>query len=237
MRKHRRRVLSLHSRLVLVTSGILILSGTALFLLLEHYNSAMRLPWLAKIFAAYFQSVSARTAGFNTVEIGALTEATLFMLIFLMFVGASPGSCGGGIKTTTFATLVAMINARFRNRDDAHLFHRTLPQETISKAVAVTFFSFLPIVLFTLILLVTEGNGQSHPASRGLFLEVLFEATSAFGTVGLSTGLTPHLTATGKVLITLLMFVGRLGPLTVAIAVRGEKKQRFKYAEESVLIG
>ncbi len=235
--KQRRRAFSLHTKLVLTTTGILILAGTALFMLLEHYNGELQLPWARKTLAAYFHSVSARTAGFNTVDIGALTDATLFMLIFLMFVGASPGSCGGGIKTTTFATLVALIRSRFRNQEEVQLFYRTLPNETISKAVSVAFFSFLPIVLFSLILLVTEGGGHSHHATRGLFLEVLFESTSAFGTVGLSTGITPSLTVTGKILITLLMFIGRLGPMTVAIAVSGEKKYRFKYAQENILIG
>lgn len=235
--KQRRRAFSLHTKLVLTTTGVLILAGTTLFLLLEHQNAVQQLPGAAKVLAAYFQSVSARTAGFNTVDIGALTEATLFALIFLMFIGASPGSCGGGIKTTTFAALMALIRARFRNQDEVQLFHRTLPGETISKAVSVAFFSFLPVVFFSLLLLVTEGGGQSQRTTHGLFLAVLFEATSAFGTVGLSTGITPGLTVTGKILITILMFIGRLGPMTVAIAVSGEEKQRFKYAQENILIG
>ena len=235
--RKRRRALSLHTKLVVSTTFVLILGGAGCFLLLEHYNAAMQLPWSERILAAYFHSVTARTAGFNTVDIGALTDATLFMLVFLMFVGASPGSCGGGIKTTTFAALMALIRSRFRNRDDVQLFYRTLPQETISRAVSVAFFSFLPIVIFSLILLITESGGKSHYDTRGLFLEVLFEATSAFGTVGLSTGLTPNLSVPGKILITLLMFIGRLGPMTVAIAVSGEKKQRYKYAQENILIG
>jgi len=229
--------LSLHSRLVLFTTAILIASGFVFFLLFEYNNAIENLPWGAKLLTSYFQSVTARTAGFNTLAIGTLTNPTLLMLIVFMIVGASPGSCGGGIKTTTFAIVSSLISSRIRDREEINLFHRRVPREVVSKAIAITFFSFTLVLVFTMLLLTTEVGGISHETSRGLFLEILFEVSSAFGTVGLSTGTTPTLSPVGRLLITLLMFIGRLGPLTIAMAVGGEKRARFKYAQENILVG
>lgn len=232
---HRR--LSLHAQLVVFVSAVLIAAGMILLLVFEYGNTMQNLPWSAKLWSAYFQSVTARTAGFNTLNIGALSDASLFLLIMLMFIGASPGSCGGGIKTTTFAILLAIIKARFHNLADANLFARRIPEETTSKAIAISFFSLSLILLFTLLVVLAETRLVSHQESRGLFLELLFEVTSAFGTVGLSANLTPKLSDASRLLISLVMFIGRLGPLTVAIAVGGEKKALFKYAKENVLVG
>ncbi len=229
--------LSLHSQLVLLMSGLLVFGGMILILIFEYGNTLKSLPWSTRLWSTYFQSVTARTAGFNTLDIGALTDASLFLLIMLMFIGASPGSCGGGIKTTTFAILLSVIKARFHNLADANLRKRRIPEETSSKAIAISFFSATLIMLFTFLLVITETRLVSHQDSRGLFLELLFEVTSAFGTVGLSAGVTPKLSELSRLLITLVMFIGRLGPLTVAIAVGGEKKARFKYAQENVLVG
>lgn len=236
-RKQPHHRLSLHARLVLLSSAALVFGGMALLLLFEYHNAIKDLPWSAKLWGAYFQSVTARTAGFNTINLGALSDASLFLLIMLMFVGGSPGSCAGGIKTTTFAILLSFIKARFHNLADANLLGRRIPEETASKAIAISFFSLTLILFFTLLLVLVETQLVSHQQSRGAFLELLFEVTSAFGTVGLSVNLTPTLSDVSRVLITLVMFIGRLGPLTVAIAVGGEKKARFQYAQENVLVG
>lgn len=228
---------SLHAKLVLWVSGVLIAGGMALLLLFEFANTLKDLPWTTKLWSTYFQSVTARTAGFNTLNIGALSDASLFLLIMLMFVGGSPGSCAGGIKTTTFAILSGIIKARFHNLSETNLFGRRIPEETSSKAIAISFFSITLILFFTMMLVIFETELASHQESHGNFLELLFEVTSAFGTVGLSTGVTPKLSEISRVLITLVMFIGRLGPLTVAIAVGGEKKAHFKYAQENVLVG
>ncbi|MFQ5772753.1 MAG: potassium transporter TrkG, partial [bacterium] len=164
--------------------------------------------------------------------------ATLFFLIILMFIGASPGSCGGGIKTSTFLVLMASIFARFRMQEDVNIFYRRIPKVIVSRAISVVFFSIFIIGIFNILLLISELSQISHTESRGLFLEYLFEVVSAFGTVGLSTGVTPQLSQLGRVLITLLMFIGRLGPLTIALAVHGkETVSKFKYVQESVLVG
>jgi len=237
LRRQRSIGLSLHSRLVLFVTAILILCGTFLILLLEYKNTMEDLSWTSKILTSLFQSVTTRTAGFNTLDIGLLSNPTLFILILLMFIGASPGSCGGGIKTTTFAILMSLFKNRFLNQDEVNLMDRRIPSEIISKAISVTFFSLILIALFTILLLITELAGLSHLESRGLFLEILFEVMSAFGTVGLSTGLTPHLSSEGRLLIALMMFIGRLGPITIAMSVGQEKKRRFRFAQESIMIG
>ncbi len=231
------RKLSLHSRLVILTSGILIVSGFVLFFLMEYKNTLTSLDWKTKFFTALFQSITTRTAGFNSVDIGTLSNATLFIMIILMFIGASPGSCGGGIKTTTFAILISQIRASFKSKDETNLLYRRIPKDVLSKAISVGFFSTVLVVVFTILLLSTELPGLSHQVSRGLFLEILFEATSAFGTVGLSTGLTPHLSPLGRVLIVFLMFIGRLGPITIALAVGNQKKDNFRYAAENIMVG
>ena len=230
------RSFSLHTKIVLLFTGLLIVVGMGLFLLLEAHNTLRPLPWGTKLLSALFQSVTPRTAGFNTLSIGRLTSAAAFLLLVWMFIGASPGSCGGGIKVSTFAILIASGYAQLRNRSDPTLFCRRIPSHAVVRTIAVVMLSACVIMLFTMALLVTEsGNGAGD---HGLFLGVLFEATSAFATVGLSTGLTPHLSAIGKVLVTLLMFTGRIGPLTIALMVGTRSvPPKFRYAEEAVMVG
>ncbi|MDZ7269381.1 MAG: TrkH family potassium uptake protein [candidate division KSB1 bacterium] len=231
------RTPSLHVRLVLRTTAWLIACGAAAILLLEMNNTMAGLPWETRLLTSYFQSVTARTAGFNTLNIGSLSDATLFILIILMFIGASPGSCGGGIKTTTAAVLLALIRSRFGNEENVHLLYRRIPNDVLARAISVVFFASVLIALFTFLLLLSETGGMGHQQTRGLFLELFFETTSAFGTVGLSTGITPKLTPFGRILIIMVMFIGRLGPLTVALAVGPQAKTRFTYARENVLVG
>ncbi|RMI01052.1 MAG: hypothetical protein D6681_11010 [Calditrichaeota bacterium] len=232
-----RRPISLHSRLVLWTSGSLIIGGALLIFILEFNNALKGLPWPTRLWGALFQSVTTRTAGFNTLDISSMTNATLFLMILLMIVGASPGSCGGGIKTTTFAVLLSLIRARFQNREEVDIFHRRMPTRVVSKAISISFFSLVLINLGTILLLITELAQISHQHSRGMFLELLFEVSSAFATVGLSTGVTGKLSATGRLIITALMYIGRLGPLTVALAVGSKEQVHYKQAEEEVQVG
>jgi len=200
-----------HTRVVLITTGWLIVAGAVLFFAFEWFNAMQTLPWRTRILSSFFQSVSSRTAGFNTLNIGALTNASLMLLIILMFIGASPASTGGGIKTSTFAVIMAMIFARFHNREDVVLNQRRISQEVVSKAIAISFFCFFLVSLFTMLLLTSEMRGLSHSQSRFSFIQILFEVVSAFGTVGLSTGITPDLSSTGQVLLVVLMYAGRLG--------------------------
>jgi trk system potassium uptake protein TrkH len=173
--------------------------------------------------------VTPRTAGFNTVDTASLTDLSLFITIILMFVGASPAGTGGGVKTSTFALLVLSVRSILRQREEVEVFYRTIPRETVHKALVIITFSFSLINLFTILLLLTDETR---------FLPTMFEVVSAFGTVGLSMGLTPSLTAAGKVIIIGVMFIGRIGPLTMALAL-GEQQDRarFAYPTERVMVG
>jgi trk/ktr system potassium uptake protein len=229
--------LSFHTRLTVLVTALLILGGAVGFLLSEFYNALKPLDWPAKILVSLFQSVTPRTAGFNTIPFDQLTNGTLFFVIWLMFVGGSSGSCAGGIKTSTFAVLIGLAWARFRDQQEVNLLKRRIPESVISKAVSVTLFAVLVIVFFTFLLLASELGGVSQQQSRGQFIQILFETVSAFGTVGLSTGVTPTLSDIGKLAITLVMFFGRVGPLTIAVAVTKSVSRRYKYASETFLVG
>jgi trk system potassium uptake protein len=237
---HKRRFmlkLSFHTKIVLVVTTCLVIGGALIFYLLELKNSLIDHPQKTKILVSFFQSVTSRTAGYNTINIGSLLNTTLFLLILLMFIGGSPGSCAGGIKTTTFFLLIIFLIARFKNQEDVNVFNRRIPQQTISKIFSITFFSMIIIILAAFLLDITELVNVSPQQSRGSFLEFLFETVSAFGTVGLSTGVTPHLTNIGKVIVSIVMFIGRVGPLTIALAVAEKKPLRYKYPEEDLLVG
>lgn len=228
---------SFHTKLVLIVTAVLIVVGAFFILIFENGNVLEHQPIPVKILASIFQSVTARTAGFNTVDISMLTNSSLFFIIILMMIGASPGSCGGGIKTTTAGVIMAMLFARFQNRENVNLFRRRIPDEIVSKAISVTFFSTFIVLFFIILLMIFELGDLSHQDSRGLFLETFFEVVSAFGTVGLSTGITAGLSSIGKFFIVITMFIGRIGPLTVALAIGTKFTPRFRYAQERVLIG
>lgn len=228
---------TLHTRVVIYTSLALIVFG-ALWIILNEWNHLFQnLPLQNKILASLFQSVTPRTAGYNTVDIGAFTNSTLFIIIVLMLVGASPGSCGGGIKTTTFVIILAMISAHVKNRRQVQIFRRGVPEHIVSKAIVITFFSVLTISIFLIALLITEHPPAAQFSERGLFITLLFEAVSAIGTVGLSMGITPFLSGAGKVLLSLLMYLGRIGAATLAIAIARESNKTIKFAEDNVLVG
>lgn len=227
----RRRRLSLHSKVVLTMTTALILIGALVIFIFEFTNPKTLEPlsWGAKIWSAFFQSVTPRTAGANTLDIAALRQATQFFMIILMFIGASPGSTGGGIKTTTFTILVGAVLSMIRGREDLVLFKYRLAQERIFKAVTITMLSLFLVIVVSMILSTTEDVS---------FLSILFEATSAFGTVGLTMGITGKLTLIGKIIISFTMFAGRLGPLTLAYALGPKKgKELYRYPEGKMIIG
>ena len=233
VRTRRRVPFSLHTRTVLATTGILIAAGTALVFGLERAHELATLPLREQILASIFQSITARTAGFNTLDIGSLTVATLFILVILMFVGASPGSCGGGIKTTSLAVLAAIFNGRIRGQTSPTLFNRSIPNEVVSKTLSIFILAVITVTIGLILLIIT----QPEPP-REDFLTYLFEAVSAFGTVGLSMGITPSLTVFGKLVIIVIMLLGRVGLLTIAYVVTSARSRaQYRYSEEKVMIG
>ncbi len=229
--------LAFHTRLVIKATLLLIALGTLFFFFFESGNTLKGHTLYDKIIISLFQAVTPRTAGFSTVDIAALTPVTLCMLLLLMFIGGSPGSTAGGIKTTTAAVIAALFWARLKDDPAVNLQRRRVDEAILSKAISIFLFSTVTIGLFTLLLLDSEFGGMSHLQTRGSFLDILFESVSAFCTVGLSTGITPHLSQSGQVWIILLMFLGRLGPLTVALAVARGRKKRYTYATEKFLVG
>ena len=227
---------TLQTKIVLILTVALILIGTVAFLILENNGSLQGFSPKGKVLASYFQSVTSRTAGFNTINIGGLGMVSQLLLIVLMFIGASPGSTGGGIKTATFGILLATIWSMLRNRDRVSAFKRTIPRQVIRKAMVVFFMGLVWVLIFTAALCVTEARNIGTSANP--FLRSLFEVTSAFGTVGLSTGITPYLSTLGKILIILTMYAGRIGPLTLALAITiREEKIVYKYPEEKIMVG
>jgi len=221
--------LSLHSKLVLTITTILLAAGAILILLLEWSNTLAELNPAGKLLASYFQSVTPRTAGYNTLDIAALHGSTQFLLIVLMFIGASPGSTGGGIKTSTFGALSLAVLSQVAGKDDAEVFGRRIPKWQIYKSLAIAFMALALVMFMAFLLEITENAS---------FLKVLFETVSAFGTVGLTMGLTPELTSAGRILIILTMFAGRLGPLTVALAMAKRRKRAvFRFPEENIIVG
>lgn len=228
-KKHKR--LSLHSKVVLSATAFLIVIGAIVIFIFEFTNQRTlgSLNWSGKILASFFQSVSPRTAGANSVDIGAMRQASQFFIIILMFIGASPGSTGGGIKTTTFTTLIGAMIAMIRGKEDIVMFHYRLGKDRILKAITLTIIALFLVIFVTMLLTTTESQS---------FLKLLFEVTSAFGTVGLTMGVTPELTYFGKIMISLTMFAGRLGPLTLAYALGPKaEKELYRYPEGKITIG
>ncbi len=226
--RERKVRLSLHSKLVLMTTAALIAAGMAGIFLLEQHATLEGLSSAERLFAALFHSVSARTAGFNTLNIGHFTMPALFFMIVLMWIGASPGSTGGGIKTSTLAVAVLNILAIVSGRNRIEIFRKQIAPVTVTKAFSTVILSIFYISLALFILLVTENLP---------FEQLLFEVVSAVGTVGLSTGITPALTLTGKWVIIVSMFIGRIGMLAVLGAViRQRSYGRYAYTEENVMI-
>jgi len=229
--------ISLHTKIVLITTAFLILSGALLFYLFERNHSLREVSILTQLLTCLFQSVTPRTAGFNTVEIGILMNQTILLLILLMFIGASPGSTGGGVKTTSGALLGVLIWNRIKGSETVNLFNRTIPREIIGRTISIIFASAFSVAIIWSALLIA-GGALDPVRSRHFFVEYLFETVSAFGTVGLSMGVTPKLNDIQKIAIILMMFAGRVGPLTLAFSFsKSTVKKGLTYAEEGVMVG
>ena len=230
--------LGLHTKLTLTATVLLIVGGALLLYIFESSGSTAAMQGFTlkdKILASFFHSVSARTAGFNTINIGAMANDSLFLLIVLMVIGASPGGTGGGIKTTTFSIMMVALLAAVLGRQDTTIFKRRISVEMIAKAFLLTTMVTIIIITSTTVLLLSENKG---------FIQTLFEVASAFGTVGLSTGdggvlsFAGIFSDVGKIIISLTMYAGRLGPLLLSIAImRGVSTQRYRYPEGKILIG
>ncbi len=232
--------LHLHSKLMFLGTAILLTLGTLILLVFEWDEQVMDgMPWWKKVMVSAFHSVSCRTAGFNTVPIGVLTNASLFVMILLMMIGAGPCSTAGGFKVSTLMTLVCRAWASFRGTRVVNVFRRTIPAVAIERAgVTVLLYTIVGGAGLTLLLSIEQSSYRGENEYRGLFLEALFEVYSALGTVGLSTGLTPLLSPLGKIVIMLLMFVGRLGPITAFAALAGVGRDRpIEHPQEEPLIG
>ena len=191
------------------------------------------------VWTSLFQSVTARTAGFNTIDLNRFEVPTLVLMMFLMFVGASPGSSGGGIKTTSLALFVAILHSRLKGSQHTNVFRRTIPDELVTKTLTLVMLAALLVGFCAFWLLSVQMSGLSFSESRGVFMDYMFEVVSAFATVGLSLGATAKLVPAGKVIIILLMFVGRVGLLTAAFAIirRSREDTVVRYAEENIMIG
>lgn len=230
--KDKLRKLTLHSKVVLIMTGSLLIIGTLSFLLFESSNpgtlGSMNFP--SRLANSFFQSVSPRTAGFYSVDMSKIRETTIFSTIMLMFIGGSPGSTAGGIKTTTFACLLLTTISVVKGEEDVNCLNRRLPFETIKRAVSI-FLIGLAIVFSTAIILTITDSSLK-------FINLLFESTSAFGTVGLSAGITDKLSTLGRLVITLTMYIGRVGPLTMAYAfARRNMKRDYRNAPGNLMVG
>lgn len=222
---------SLQTKIVLTITVILLVIGFLSILGLEYNNNETmgQLPLGEKLMSSFFLSVTPRTAGFNTIPTGSLNSSTLFLVIVLMFIGASPGSTGGGIKTTTFGVLLLTVWSLITGKRDIEIFRRQLEKDIVYKSLSITMLALILVVMVTMVLTVSENMD---------FLPVFFETVSAFGTVGLSTGVTPNLSGFGRLLITLTMFVGRVGPLTMALAFAERQRNGvYHYPKEKIMVG
>lgn len=224
--------LSVHTRIVLITNFALIAMGTIIIFFSEFLHSLDGYSGLLnKVQVAIFQSVTTRTAGFNTVSLNNLYPHTLYIISLFMFIGASPGSTGGGIKTTTFAILIQSVSATLKGRKNVEFFDRTVPNQVVVRAISIIIISLIIVSMFIFLMMRIEADKS--------FMMIFFEVISAFATVGLSLGITPHLTVLGKLAIVVLMFIGRVGPLTLVLAIgqSSESQGSVEYPTGRVMIG
>lgn len=229
--KRNMKRLTLHSKLALLVTVILIFGGAILFFVLEADNAKTlgHMSMKGKFLGAMFQSVSPRTAGFNTINLAAMKDSSKFLTIILMFIGGSPASTAGGLKTVTMALLVITVMSIIQGKPDVAVFKRRISFRFINKALAALFMAMSLVIIVTMGLSLTENF---------TFLDILFETVSAFATVGLTLGITASLSTAGKLMIIFTMFAGRVGILTIFVALAGrEKKMLFQYPEERVIVG
>jgi trk system potassium uptake protein TrkH len=226
------RRISLHSKVVIVMTGSLILIGTILMFIFEYNNPGTLKPMTSKgkFLSSVFASVTPRTAGFNSISTSDMSTAGRFLTVILMFIGGSPGSTAGGIKTTTVGIILFTLICVIRGKEDTEVFKKRIPRDLVMRAFIISTLGLGLVIIVTMILSVTEV---------GASLEYLiYEATSAFATVGLSLGLTPQLSFVGKIVIAITMYFGRVGPMTVALALANRKiKNSVRYPEDKILVG
>ncbi|MFA6419145.1 MAG: potassium transporter TrkG, partial [Candidatus Margulisiibacteriota bacterium] len=220
--------LTLHSKMVILTTAIVMLAGTVVILVAEQWPSSVTLQ--DKILIASFQSISASTTdGYNSIDIGKMSATSLVALMLLMFIGASPGSTGGGMKTTTLATLFAAVRASLQGKDRTAVFERKIPIEIIIKAMTI-FFLFSAVAAIDILIMANTEQAS--------FLQTLFEIVSALGNTGLSTGITGSLSTAGKIILIVTMFIGRVGPLTIGSAIfKSETHNALKLPKEELFVG
>jgi trk system potassium uptake protein len=231
-RRRLREQLPLSPRLVLTTTAILLIGGAFVYWLLESVGARSDQSFGTRVADAWFQSVTFRTAGFNTVEHGDLNPATKLFSIGLMFIGASPGSTGGGIKTVALAIMVLSLIAILRGRNHVECYGRMIPEDQVRYAFVIVAMGLAATMTSTLLLTMFEAESFS-------FLDIMYEATSAFATVGVSTGITGYLTPASQLVVAATMFLGRVGPLTLLIALAGTSRttSQYQYPQERVSLG
>lgn len=224
--------LSLHSKVVLTVTAILVIGGSIFMFLFEFNNpgTIKNMSVNGKVLSSFFAAVTPRTAGYNSISTSDMTGAGRFLTVILMFIGGSPGSTAGGIKTATIGLLIMTVVSVIKGRDDTEIFERRVGKDLIYRAMAITMISFALVLIVTMILSITEV---------GASLEyIIYEATSAFGTVGLTLGFTTKLTYIGKILISFTMYCGRVGPMTIALALaKNSSKNSIRYPEDRILVG
>ncbi|WP_244835311.1 TrkH family potassium uptake protein [Clostridium sp. BJN0001] len=223
---------SINSKIVIYMTAFLVIFGTIFFFVIEFSNKATigDMNFKNKILNSFFAAVTPRTAGFNTISTNDMTMPGKFLTIILMFIGGSPGSTAGGLKTTTFSVILLTIMCVLKGREETEVFERRLSKETVYKAFTMFFVAMTLVLTVAMVLSITEKNEP--------FINLLYEATSAFGTVGITTGVTQHLSIVGKIIIIITMYFGRVGPITVILAfISRKKKTGYKYPEAKILIG
>lgn len=226
------RKVSLHSKMVILMTTILVLGGTVLMFLFEHnnINTISNMSFVDKVMNSFFASVTPRTAGFNSIPTDGMTTAGQFLTIILMFIGGSPGSTAGGIKTTTIGILIVTVICVIRGREDSEVFKRRFSKDLVYRAFTLLFIGVGLVIAVTMLLSYTEKGAS--------FMALFYETVSAFGTAGLSLGLTSELSSIGRVLIIMMMYLGRVGPLTVVLSITKKKvSSGVKYPEGKILIG
>jgi potassium uptake TrkH family protein len=224
-----KKKLNVHSRIVIITTAALLIAGTVWIYVFERSTVLAEFGEGGKWLASFFQSVTTRTAGFNTVNIGALSVPSVFMMIMLMFIGASPGSTGGGIKTTTFAIIMMSAVNVVRGKSGIDLFRRRITTGTVNRAFSIFTLSMVLVIVSTMVMSIVE---------QAAFLDILFEVVSAFGTVGLSRGITPQLSDISKYTLVITMYIGRVGVMMLIMALSLKPLDAdFQYPGEDVPVG
>ena len=227
-------LLTLHTKIVLIMTVFLLIAGTAAFFFLEGQNpgTIAKMDTPTKVLNSYFHSVTCRTAGFNSIPTDKMYDSSNFISIILMFIGAAPGSTGGGVKVTTIGVLLLAVLSFTKGEDEVQIFRKRISNSVIIKAISIVILSFTITTITSIIILTNSPNVT--------FLQAMYEATSAFGTVGLTMGITPHLDTVSKYAVIITMFLGRVGPLTamiVFVSLQKRKKPNWRFTEGKIVVG